>query len=178
LYSTDLTIEGLQYHLSLTDTAGQKELRSPWDTYRNSDVFLLVYDITISRSLDALQEFVQHIDVETENREMNSLQILPDNTMKNYVRCETRQSPITFVVSSKCDLEELRVITREQGLEWARAKGYEFMETSAMEMVNVDEILACQCAADLRLPVHSNKNSDCAKSSGSTKTGVIGFHGP
>lgn len=50
--------------------------------------------------------------------------------------------PVKIVAGNKCDLKEGRVISSRQGLEWARKMGCGFMETSAREMVNIEETFA------------------------------------
>lgn len=50
--------------------------------------------------------------------------------------------PVKIVAGNKCDLKEGRVVSSRQGLEWARKRGCGFMETSAREMVNVEETFA------------------------------------
>ncbi len=50
---------------------------------------------------------------------------------------------VKIVAGNKCDLKEGRVVSSRQGLEWARARGCGFMETSAREMVNIEETFAC-----------------------------------
>ena len=128
-YSVTRIIDGQSYYLSLTDTAGQEEYRGLWAASNlRSDAFLLVYDITNARSLDALEFFMQMIDMESDHRQDNGA-----------------TPPIKIVTGNKCDLKESRAISSRQGLEWARARGCGFMETSAKEMVNVEERLACTC---------------------------------
>ena len=53
--------------------------------------------------------------------------------------------PIKIVAGNKCDLKDSRVVSSREGLEWARARGCGFMETSAREMVNVEETFARMC---------------------------------
>lgn len=50
--------------------------------------------------------------------------------------------PVKLVAGNKCDLKDSRVISSRQGLEYARSKGCGFMETSAREMVNIEETFA------------------------------------
>ena len=47
-----------------------------------------------------------------------------------------------IMAGNKCDLKEARVVSSRQGLEYARSKGCGFMETSAREMVNIEETFA------------------------------------
>ena len=63
------------------------------------------------------------------------------------MECDHRQDsgavqPVKIVAGNKCDLKEARTISARQGLEWARGKGCGFMETSAREMVNIEETFA------------------------------------
>ena len=53
-----------------------------------------------------------------------------------------RTLPICIVAGNKCDLQSNRQVGARDGLEWARSRGYGFMETSAREMVNIEETFA------------------------------------
>ena len=50
--------------------------------------------------------------------------------------------PICIVAGNKCDLAVQRQVGAREGLDWARSRGYGFMETSAREMVNIEETFA------------------------------------
>lgn len=57
--------------------------------------------------------------------------------------------PVCIVAGNKCDLQSMRQVSARDGLDFARARGYGFMETSAREMVNIEETFACEsCSAD------------------------------
>ena len=45
-----------------------------------------------------------------------------------------------MVVGNKCDLENARVVSTEQGQSFADEHGFKFMETSASDNVNVNEV--------------------------------------
>ncbi|KAF1808514.1 ras-domain-containing protein [Eremomyces bilateralis CBS 781.70] len=125
-YSVTRTIDGQTYLLMLTDTAGQEEYRGLWAASNlRSDAFLLVYDITNAASLDALDYFTEMIEMETEQR-IDTGGI----------------PPVTIVAGNKCDLQSQRQVRSQQGLEWARKRRCGFMETSAREMVNIEETFA------------------------------------
>lgn len=51
-------------------------------------------------------------------------------------------TPIVIVAGNKCDLKDDRAVTSREGLEYARKHGCGFMETSAREMVNIEETFA------------------------------------
>ena len=125
-YSVTRTVDGTPYYLMLTDTAGQEEYRGLWAASNlQSDAFLLVYDITSPNSLDALEYFMEMIDMEEENRIDNG-----------------KTPPVKIVAGNKCDLQGQRQIKAKDGLEWARKRKCGFMETSAREMVNIEETFA------------------------------------
>ena len=68
---------------------------------------------------------MQMIDIESQNRdEVGAVQ------------------PVKIVAGNKCDLKDARCVTSREGLEWARGRGCGFMETSAREMVNIEETFA------------------------------------
>ena len=68
-YCITRRIDGADYNLALTDTAGQEEYRGMWASSNlSADAFLLVYDITSRDSLDALNYFNDLIDMEAETR--------------------------------------------------------------------------------------------------------------
>ncbi|KAI7648613.1 hypothetical protein KC318_g17839, partial [Hortaea werneckii] len=50
--------------------------------------------------------------------------------------------PVCMVAGNKCDLQAMRQISAKDGLQWAKGRGYGFMETSAREMVNIEETFA------------------------------------
>jgi len=50
--------------------------------------------------------------------------------------------PVKIVAGNKSDLKDARVISSRQGLEFARSRDCGFMETSAREMVNIEETFA------------------------------------
>ena len=157
------TVDGLPYFLALTDTAGQEEYRGLWaSTNLRSDAFLLVYDITNASTLETLDYFMEMIDIEAEQRREDNARLIKElgNT-----RAKTGEevavgmaAPVKFVAGNKCDLKDLRVVTSREGLEWARKRGCGFMETSAREMVNIEETFArkfpsCVCCVSVRSKV-------------------------
>ena len=141
------TVDGLNYYLSLTDTAGQEEYRSLWAASNlQSDAFLLVYDITNAASLEGLSWFLDMIDIEAENRLEENVRLLRDKGSKVRGKREEgwRYPPIKIIAGNKCDLKDARAVSSKVGWEWAKSKNCGFMETSAREMVNIEETFACK----------------------------------
>jgi len=84
---------------------------------------------------------MQMIDIEAETRaDSNAARIKSEG--KNIDPKTLQPPPLKIVAGNKCDLKDARVISSRQGLEWARRRGCGFMETSAREMVNIEETFA------------------------------------
>jgi GTPase KRas protein len=90
-----------------------------------SDAFLFVYDITNAQSLQNLTFFAELIEMERENRQEQG-------------KC----MPAIMVAGNKCDLQGQRQVGAAEGLEWAKSRACGFMETSAREVVNIEETFA------------------------------------
>lgn len=146
-YSLTRRIDGVTYHLALTDTAGQEEYRGMWASSNlSADAFLMVYDITSPDSLDALQYFDDLVSMEAEMRLDNAdrakMAGLDPRRGDEYVRGGRIVPPVKIVAGNKCDLAERRRVPASAGLDWARRHGCGFMETSARLEVNVEETFA------------------------------------
>jgi Ras-related protein Rab-1A len=51
-----------------------------------------------------------------------------------------KEGVLRFLVGNKCDLENKRQVTFDQGRELAKQYNISFLETSAKETVNIDEL--------------------------------------
>lgn len=148
-YSVTRNIDGITYHMSLTDTAGQEEYRGMWASSNlGADAFLLVYDITSRDSLEALQYFNDLIDMEAETRLDNAERARRAGVGSHAYVAPGGGSgskivpPVKIVAGNKCDLQESRQVSAAVGLDWARKRGCGFMETSARLEVNIEETFA------------------------------------
>ena len=94
---------------------------------RQMDCGLFVYDITNRESFDELEsmiEDVQRIWIES----------VDDND-------DEQEFKFAIIVGNKCDLENERVITKQEGNELAqRYDNLVFLETSAQERINVEKV--------------------------------------
>ena len=111
-----VTVHGRRVKLQIWDTAGQEKFQSVASSYyRNAHGILLIYDVTGANSFIHITKWVENIG----NNAPSGVQMV--------------------LVGNKCDREEtLRVIASERGEILARELGMPFMETSAMNDVNVD----------------------------------------
>eukprot|EP01089_Gocevia_fonbrunei_P018031 TRINITY_DN601_c0_g1_i1.p1 TRINITY_DN601_c0_g1~~TRINITY_DN601_c0_g1_i1.p1 ORF type:complete len:191 (-),score=30.49 TRINITY_DN601_c0_g1_i1:95-667(-) len=116
-YRKKLTVDGEVTQLDILDTAGQEEYAAMRDNYyRTGEGFLCVYSITMEDSWKQLKTFHEQILRVTENEHI----------------------PF-FVCGNKCDLEDKRQVSKEQGEDLAKLFHGPFLETSAKTCTNVTE---------------------------------------
>ncbi|KMZ61368.1 Ras-related protein RABA1f [Zostera marina] len=97
------------------DTAGQERYRAITSAYYRGAVgALIVYDVT------------RHVTYENVERWLRELR---DHTDANIV---------IMLVGNKADLRHLRAVTTEDAMEFSQIEHIIFMETSALEALNVD----------------------------------------
>ena len=119
-YNKDLEVNGEQYKLEVIDIVGAEEYNSVLDEYRKeAHGFLLVYAVNSLRSFEEVKAIYKHaLDVR-----------------------EGEGFPVVLV-GNMCDLNDSRIVTTEQGEELAKELGCPFIEVSAKENVNIDELFA------------------------------------
>ncbi|XP_071964820.1 GTP-binding protein Rit1-like [Antedon mediterranea] len=117
-YQQQTVIDGESGLLDILDTAGQAEFTAMRDQYmRGGEGFIICYSITDRRSFEEAAEFKKLIE-----------------RVRN-----TDDIPIVLV-GNKYDLENLRVVTLEEGQALGREFGCPFFETSAALRHFVDDV--------------------------------------
>ncbi|KAJ1649824.1 Ras- protein Rab-2A [Dispira simplex] len=102
--------------LQIWDTAGQETFRSITRSYyRGAAGALLVYDITRRETFDHLATWLED------------------------ARKYSNANITIILIGNKCDLENKRAVSREEGEAFARENGLFFIETSAKTAANVEE---------------------------------------
>ncbi|GJM97101.1 hypothetical protein PR202_ga14002 [Eleusine coracana subsp. coracana] len=109
-------IEGKTIKAQIWDTAGQERYRAITSAYYRGAVgALLVYDITKKQTFENIQRWLRE---------------LRDHADSNIV---------IMMVGNKSDLNHLRSIPEEDGQALAEKEGLSFLETSALEALNVEK---------------------------------------
>jgi small GTP-binding protein len=104
--------------LEILDTAGTEQFTAMRDLYmKNGQGFVLVYSITSQATFNDLLELREQI-----------------------LRVKDTIDVPMVLVGNKCDLEDERVLSKDQGQTLARQFNCTFMEASAKLKVNVPEI--------------------------------------
>lgn len=106
--------DGVEFEMSLWDTAGQELYRSLTPMYiRNATAAIVTYDITSMKSFEALDQWIKEI--------------------QNNV-----SEVILIICGNKVDIETKRVVTTEMGEKMASSYQAMFIETSALTNTNID----------------------------------------
>ena len=109
-------IDSKKIKMQIWDTAGQERFKNIISSYyRGAHGILLLYDVTDKDSFRNLSNWLIEIE---------------KNASKNILR---------VLIGNKCDLEDKRVISYNQGKEFADTYGLKFIETSAKKNLNVNE---------------------------------------
>lgn len=109
-----LQIEGKQIKLQIWDTAGQESFQSITRSYyRDAAGALLVYDITRRDTFNHLTRWLEQ------------------------ARQNGNPNTTIMLVGNKCDLEDRRVVSTQEGAKFASDNGLLFVETSAKTASNI-----------------------------------------
>lgn len=134
-YRKQVEVDGQQCMLEILDTAGTEQFTAMRDLYmKNGQGFILVYSITAQSTFNDLSDLREQI-----------------------LRVKDQDDVPMVLVGNKCDLEEERVVGKDQGGSLAREFSCTFLETSAKAKVNVNDIFY-----DLVRQVNK-KSPDCKK---------------
>merc|ERR1711943_66913 len=118
-YRKPVEVDNNQFMLEILDTAGTEQFTAMRDLYmKNGQGFVLVYSIIAQSTFNDL------LDLREQILRVKDCDMVP-----------------MVLVGNKCDLQDQRVITQEQGEGLARKfGGCTFLEASAKTKVNVDQI--------------------------------------
>nr|AFZ78826.1 small GTP-binding protein [Coptotermes formosanus] len=115
-YKKSIVVDGKTVQLNILDTAGQGEFVSMRVSYiRQSKGFIIVYAIDNRSSFNEVESFHSEI-VETRGKQNIPLVLL----------------------GNKCDLDQRREVSKNEGEEMAKQIGAVFLETSAFMNINVE----------------------------------------
>ena len=133
-----LNINDKKIKMQIWDTAGQERFRTVVATYfRGAHGILLLYDVTNKDSFKNLENWLIEIE-------------------KN-----AQEKVLKILIGNKCDLNDDREITTEEGKAFALRNGMEFMETSAKMNTNVTE--AFETLGKLMIEFNSKSNTATQK---------------
>ncbi|KTW28020.1 GTP-binding protein ypt2 [Pneumocystis carinii B80] len=130
-----IELDGKRIKLQIWDTAGQERFRTITAAYyRGAMGILIVYDVTDEKSFQNVRLWVSNVE-----------QHASEGVNK-------------ILVGNKCDWEERRVISEEQGQALAQEFGIPFLETSAKSNINVDDAFFCLARGIKKRLIDSQEN--------------------
>ena len=128
-----LQIDNKRVKMQIWDPAGQERFRNVISSYfKGAHGILLIYDITARDSFKELENWLGEVE---RNATPQVLKIL---------------------IGNKCDLDEQRQITVDEGEAFAARNGMKFIETSAKNNTNVNE--AFEALAKIMVESSNKKN--------------------
>ncbi|KAK4751051.1 hypothetical protein SAY87_004533 [Trapa incisa] len=109
-----IEIDGKEVKAQIWDTAGQERFRAVTSAYYRGAVgALIVYDISRRSTFDSVRRWLHELNT----------------------HCDTTVA--RMLVGNKCDLDNIREVSKEEGKALAEEEGLFFMETSALDSTNV-----------------------------------------
>lgn len=119
-----IELDGKSIKLQIWDTAGQERFRTITKSYyRGSNGIVVVYDITDRESFEQVQHWMNEID------------------------SHASADVCRLLVGNKADLNDKRAVKTEEGEALARQFGIPFLETSAKESLNVENMFTTMAVA-------------------------------
>ena len=108
---------GKSIKLQIWDTAGQDRFRTlTKNYYKGMHGIILIYDVTDRRTFESIRNWV------------------------SIIREVAAEKVTIYLVANKIDMKENRKVEREEGEKLAKELGLPFIEVSAKDGINVDEI--------------------------------------
>ena len=142
----NIELDNKKIKLQIWDTAGQERFRTiTTSCYKGAHAILIVFDITDRESFEHVRNWMADIDK------------------------FAKEGVLRILVGNKCDLENSRQVRKEEGNEIANKYGIKYIETSAKETTNIEDLFISTAKNLLSKQV---SNSGVVKGAQSGKTGI------
>lgn len=141
-------VEGRTVKAQIWDTAGQERYRAITSAYyRGALGALLVYDVTKPTTFENVSRWLKE---------------LRDHADSNIV---------IMLIGNKTDLKHLRAVATEDAQSYAEKEGLSFIETSALEALNVEKAFQTTLSEIYRIISKKSISSDQATANANIKEG-------
>ena len=142
----NIELDNKKIKLQIWDTAGQERFRTITTSYyKGAHAILIVFDITDRESFEHVRNWMADIDK------------------------FAKEGVLRILVGNKCDLENSRQVRKEEGNEIANKYGIKYIETSAKETTNIEDLFISTAKNLLSKQVSS---SGVVKGAQSGKNGI------
>ena len=142
----NIEIDNKKIKLQIWDTAGQERFRTITTSYyKGAHAILICFDITDRESFEHIRNWMADIDK------------------------FAKEGVLRILVGNKCDLEHARQVRKEEGNEIANKYGIKYIETSAKDTINIEDLFISTAKHLLSKQVN---NPVGGKGSQTGKTGI------
>ena len=142
----NIEIVNKKIKLQIWDTAGQERFRTITTSYyKGAHAILICFDITDRESFEHIRNWMADIDK------------------------FAKEGVLRILVGNKCDLEHARQVRKEEGNEIANKYGIKYIETSAKDTINIEDLFISTAKNLLSKQVN---NTVLGKGSQSGKNGI------
>jgi Ras-related protein Rab-8A len=166
-----IELDGKRVKLQIWDTAGQERFRTITTAYyRGAMGILLVYDVTDQRSFDSTPSPI----LQSPFFRLHLLTPPPPIDIRTWfanVEQHATEGVNKILIGNKCDWEEKRVVSTEQGQQLADELGIPFLEVSAKSNINIDKAFY-SLAADIKKRLIDNSKNEQGAGAGAGGAGV------
>jgi Ras-related protein Rab-8A len=146
-----IELDGKRVKLQIWDTAGQERFRTITTAYyRGAMGILLVYDVTDERSFQSKTPILLL-------RRLLIFGFTDIRTWFSNVEQHASEGVHKILIGNKCDWEEKRAVTTEQGQQLADELGIPFLEVSAKNNINIEKAFY-NLASDIKKGMDSSKS--------------------
>ena len=141
----NIELDNKKIKLQIWDTAGQERFRTITTSYyKGAHAIIICFDITDRGSFEHIRNWMADIDK------------------------FAKEGVLRILVGNKCDLEHTRQVRKEEGNEIANNYGIKYIETSAKDTINIEDLFISTAKTLLSKQV----NSSGGKISQTGKTGI------
>ena len=113
----NIEVKGKKVKLQVWDTAGEERFRTITTSYyKGAQAIIVVFDITDRDSFEHVKNWMADVDK------------------------FAKEGVLRILCGNKCDLEHQRKISKEEGKELASKYGIQYIETSAKDTTNIEEL--------------------------------------
>ena len=113
----NIEVKGKKVKLQVWDTAGQERFRTITTSYyKGAQAIIVVFDLTDRDSFEHVKNWMSDVDK------------------------FAKEGVLRILAGNKCDLEHQRKISKDEGKELASKYGIQYMEISAKDTTNIDEL--------------------------------------
>ena len=113
----NIEIDNKKIKLQIWDTAGHEKFRTITTSYyKGAHAIIICFDITDRQSFEHIRNWMADIDK------------------------FAKEGVLRILVGNKCDLEHVRQVRKEEGTEIANKYGIKYLETSAKDTINIEDL--------------------------------------